>query len=150
ELTNRDGVFDHARDFTERIKSGELPLVDTEPLTYASDKYGVVTFLKVAYQLHDAAANLHGWAVALLIRNIDWDTFQRDVEEKIGRDKLWSVYAASYDRVLLNYPPYGQLIDDVIALVPRKSSKVADLGAGTGNVTAALLRAGHRVTAVEE
>lgn len=34
-------------------------------------------------------------------------------------------------------------------MVPRGKRKVVDLGAGTGNVSAALLEAGHTVTAVE-
>jgi len=150
ELQNRDEVFDHARDFTERVRQGQLPLVDTEPLRYDSEKYGRVSFLKVASQLHDASANLHGWAVGLMITDIDWEPFGNDLFDKLRADKLWSVYAVSYDRVLLNYDPYRRLIQDVISVVPRSGSRVVDLGAGTGNVTDALVRAGHRVTAVEQ
>jgi ubiquinone/menaquinone biosynthesis C-methylase UbiE len=41
------------------------------------------------------------------------------------------------------------LIQDVIAVVSPVKRSVVDLGAGTGNVTAALLTTGHWVTAVE-
>ena len=150
ELQNRDAVFDHARAFTERVNNGELPLVDTEPLLYRSERYGRVSLLKVACQLHDPAATLRGWAVGLMITDIDWKAFEKDLFEKLRQDKLWSVYAVSYDRVLRGYQPYRDLIRDITSVVPRAASKVADLGAGTGNVTEALIRAGHSVTAVEE
>ena len=149
ELANCQQVFEHAREFTAKVHRGELPLVDTEELVYQSAKYGRVTFLKVAVQLHDAAGQLHGWAVTLLIREIDWGPFQRDLAESLRLDKMWSLYSASYDRVLQPFPPYGQLIADAVAVVPGANRFVADLGAGTGNVTAALLKARHRVTAVE-
>ena len=149
ELANCEQVFEHAREFTAKVHRGELPLVDTEELVYQSAKYGRVTFVKVAVQLHDAAGELHGWAVTLLIREIDWGPFERDLAESLRQDKLWSLYSASYDRVLQNFPPYHRLIADAVAVVPGTNRSVADLGAGTGNVTAALLEAGHRVTAVE-
>lgn len=149
ELANAEEVFDHAREFTKKVELGNLPLVDMEPLIYESPKYGHVSFVKVATQLHDAAGKLHGWAVALMIREIDWTAFQKDLYNAVEQDKLWSLYASSYDRVLLKFPEYGKLIAAVTAVIPSGSRAVADLGAGTGNVTAALLKAGHRVTAVE-
>lgn len=149
ELKNQDEVFDHARSFTEFVEQGRLPLVDMEPLSYESEKYGLVQFVKVASQLHDASSELKGWSVGLLIRDIEWDDFQRDLLEKLTEDKLWSVYSASYDRVLTEFPPYMTLIKDIISVLPSGSFRVADLGAGTGNVTAELANAGHHVTAVE-
>jgi len=144
-LQNREEVYDHARDFTQQ----EIPLVDVEPLVYASRDYGEVRFLKVAFQLHDAAGQYRGWAVTLMIQQINWDRFQADLLVRVQEAKIWSVYAASYDAVLLNYPDYHNLIAKVIDAVPGSGKSVADLGAGTGNCTAALLKRGHSVTAVE-
>jgi len=149
ELDNFDEVMDHAQDFTRQVSDGNIPFVDVEPLRYSSDKYGLVSFLKVAAQLHHPDGRPGGWSVSLIIREIDWNLFQKDLLEEARKDKLWSVYSASYDRVLLSYPPYEKLIQDVIAAVPQNARSVVDLGAGTGNVTAALLNAGHAVTAVE-
>lgn len=149
ELENTQEVFEHARDFTAKVERGHLPLVDMEPLVYKSGRYGRVVFVKVAAQLHDAAGELQGWAVALLVREIDWPGFQNDLLARLEQDKLWSLYAASYDRVLLEFPPYRDLIRNIIAGIPSAGRTVADLGAGTGNVTTALLEARHRVTAVE-
>jgi ubiquinone/menaquinone biosynthesis C-methylase UbiE len=149
ELANYDEVIAHAQEFTKKVFRGKIPFVDVEPLKYGSERYGDVSFLKVATQLHDPQGRPRGWSVSLLIREIDWENFGRDLLEESRKDKLWSVYSASYDRVLLEFPPYKRLIDDVIAIVPPGQRMVADLGAGTGNVTAALLAAGHLVTAVE-
>jgi ubiquinone/menaquinone biosynthesis C-methylase UbiE len=149
ELANYDEVIAHAQEFTKKVIKGKIPFVDVEPLRYGSERYGEVSFIKVATQLHDPNGHPRGWSVSLLVRDIDWEAFQRDLLEEARKDKLWSVYSASYDRVLLEFPPYKKLIDDVIAVVPAGRKAVADLGAGTGNVTAALLAAGHHVTAVE-
>ena len=108
-----------------------------------------MSFLKVATQLHDPQGRPRGWSVSLMIQDIDWDAFSRDLSDEARKDKLWSVYSASYDRVLREFPPYRRLIEDVTAVIPPGELNVADLGAGTGNVTAALLEAGHTVTAVE-
>jgi PAS domain S-box-containing protein len=144
-LDNDKEVFRHAREFSH----GEIPLVDLEPLVFRSRDYGKVRFLKVASQLHDAGGSYRGWAVALMIQEIRWQRFEDKLKEKLTDDKIWSVYAASYDAVLLHYPDYAALIGKVIDVVPGKDKSVVDLGAGTGNVTKALLGRGHRITAVE-
>jgi ubiquinone/menaquinone biosynthesis C-methylase UbiE len=77
------------------------------------------------------------------------ETLQRHRLEVERGDKVWSAYSHSYDRVLLGFPPYRRLIADLIAVIPPGRQSVLDLGAGTGNVTASLLAAGHKVTAVE-
>src|SRR5262249_26690878 len=124
--------------------------VDLEPIEYEAPGLGPVTFTKVASQLHNADGRLQGWAVALMVRSLaDWDKFEHDLEARLFQDKLWSVYAGPYDRVLPNFPPYVQLIRDVVSVLPIPGQCVGDLGAGTGNVTQELVRQKHRVYAVE-
>ena len=149
QLANYDEVIEHAQQFTKKVIKGKIPFVDLEPLRYSSERYGDVSFLKVATQLHDPQGKARGWSVSLLIRDIDWEAFSRDLSDEARKDKLWSVYSASYDRVLREFPPYQRLIDDVTAVIPPGEHDVVDLGAGTGNVTEDLLKAGHTVTAVE-
>ncbi len=149
QLSNFDEVIAHAQKFSRQVYKGQIPFVDVEPLRYGSEMYGEVSFSKVAVQLHDAEGRPRGWSVSLMIREINWEAFQTDLLDVARRDKLWGVYSASYDRVLLSFPPYQKLIADVIAVVPGSDLSVIDLGAGTGNVTAALLAAGQTVTAVE-
>ena len=149
ELANHDAVFDHAREFTEKVKHGQLPVVDIEPLVYASASYGIVEFEKVATQLTDGDANLKAWAVALFLRKIDWDMYRPDLLQRLRDDKLWGIYALSYDIVLSDFSLYRRLINEAIEGIPDGSTRVLELGAGTGNVTRALLQRGYHVTAVE-
>lgn len=148
-LANRDEVLEHARRFTEKVNGGELPLVDLEPLVYESEEYGTVEFTKIATQLTDPDANLRAWSVSLLVRKIDWRLFVRDLEERLREERLWGVYATSYDAVLTRFVPYQQLIKQVVDGVPRDAGRVLELGAGTGNVTQELLSRQYTVTAVE-
>jgi len=149
ELTNYAAVFGHARDFTEKKRRGELPLIDREPLVYESQDYGTVELEKLAAQLTDSAAEVKAWAVALLIRRIDWGLYLPALEQQLRNDKLWNIYAVCYDQVLLDFAPYRALIKEVLAGLPARPAVVLELGAGTGNVTRELLRQGHGVTAIE-
>lgn len=149
ELANFEEVMDHAQQFTREVLDGRIPFVDLETLHYVSERYGEVSFVKVAVQLHAPDGTPKGWSVSLIIRDIDEAAFKEDLLEAARKDKLWGVYSAAYDRVLLEFEPYHQLIRDVTSVLPAGQCSVADLGAGTGNVTQALLSAGHTVTAVE-
>src|SRR5262249_27010616 len=91
ELSNSADVFDHARKFTEEVRRGKLPLVDCEPLIYESQDYGSIEFEKIATQLTDENATLKAWSVALLPKQIDWEMYMRDLEQRLRDDKLWSI-----------------------------------------------------------
>ncbi|HVP50395.1 MAG TPA: TIR domain-containing protein [Candidatus Bathyarchaeia archaeon] len=149
ELANQDEVFDHAREFTDKVKEGHLPLIDLEPLVYESPDYGRVEFVKIATQLTDRNGELKSWAVSLLLKKIDWTLYYRDLEERLQEDRLWGAYAISYDAILRNFQPYQDLADNVLSVLPSRPSRVLELGAGTGNVTQQLLQRGHSVVAVE-
>jgi SAM-dependent methyltransferase len=149
ELANQNEVFDHARAFTEKVKEGQLPLVDLEPLVYESPDYGRVEFVKIATQLTDRDGTLKAWSVALLLKKIDWKLYLRDLEERLREDRLWGLYAVSYDAVLPGFRPYRELVQDVIGAIPSWATGVLELGAGTGNVTQQLLLRKCSVTAVE-
>lgn len=149
ELANQNEVFDHAREFTEKVKEGQLPLVDLEPLVYESSDYGRVEFVKIATQLTDRDANLKAWSVALLLKKIDWKLYLRDLEERLREDRLWGLYSVSYDAILRGFRPYRELVQDVIGAIPDWATRVLELGAGTGNVTQQLLLRNYSVTAIE-
>ena len=151
-LENHSEVFDHAKAFTENYhRTGVFPFVDVEPLKYESHRYGNVRLTKVATQLHDAEGQFKGWSIALLVDEIeDRALFNEDLQERIGSEDVERLFGL-VDRVLNRFPPYAALIEEVIGVLrPRKDLYVADLGAGTGNVVAALVKAGHRVVAVEK
>ena len=149
ELANHAAVFDHAREFTNKVRQGQLPLIDVEPLVYDSQLYGPVELEKVASQLTDPEGNLKAWSVALLLKKIDWEMYRPELLQRLRDDKLWGIYAVSYDTILSDFPPYRQLIDDVLRGISPNVSRVLELGAGTGNVTKALLQRGYTVTALE-
>ncbi|MCE9546597.1 MAG: nucleotide-binding protein [Planctomycetia bacterium] len=149
-LANYDAVFNHAREFSRRVNDGEMPACDIEPLVYQSARYGDVRMLKVATQLHDIEGSLRGWNVSLLLQQLDWELFQRLLEERINDDKMWSVYASAYDRILTGYPPYQKLLSDVASVVPASAAMVLDVGAGTGNSTGVLLERGFSVVSLEK
>lgn len=150
-LANHDDVFNHARGFTrDVIEKGTFPYVDVEPIEYDSSEFGRVRTFKVAAQLTDTEGAGKAWSVALVPKEINWERFEEKLYGRIQADKMWSMYAASYDRILSNFGPYRTLIEDVVSVVPDSNLSVADLGSGTGNVTKSLLERGHRVTAIED
>jgi ubiquinone/menaquinone biosynthesis C-methylase UbiE len=66
------------------------------------------------------------------------------IEDKEARARSFGAVAATYDRGRPGWP--AEAIEWVLGPEPLD---VLDLGAGTGKLTAALLAAGHRVTALE-
>lgn len=150
-LANDDQVFDHAREFTaDVVENDRFPYVDSELIEYDSKEFGLVETVKIAAQITNEAGEEKGWAVALIPKVINWDLFEKELVSCIRADKRWSVYSASYDRILLHFRPYQQLIDDVISVVSGDNRSVVDLGCGTGNATRRLIEQGHRVTAIED
>ena len=67
-----------------------------------------------------------------------------ELAEKDARARSFGTVAATYDRGRPGWP--AEAIEWVLGAKPLD---VLDLGAGTGKLTAALLAAGHRVTALE-
>jgi ubiquinone/menaquinone biosynthesis C-methylase UbiE len=128
------------------FKPGTVPLVDIEPLVFDSRTYGELHFQKVAVQVGDSTGNVDSWVVSLNVLKADqggelWKDLQRILEESVN----WSKYAQSYDRLLLSFPEYGELIEHVLSKIGAVAStagetgRIADMGAGTGNGVVRLL-----------
>jgi len=65
-------------------------------------------------------------------------------------ERMWESYAQAYDRILLRMPFYREVVArHVKAMTQAHVLRVIDIGAGTGNVTLQLVRAGREVTAVD-
>ena len=121
------------------------PLVDLEPLQLISKTYGRIDFRKVAVQITDSDARLTAWAVYLNIESCEKpDLLWGDLQHRLESELHWSRYAVSYDKLLLNFPEYNSLLDSIVNRVSY-SSKVLDLGAGTGNATLRLLQADDKM-----
>lgn len=80
-------------------------------------------------------------------------SFRDGVHRRVGAGAFGHLLsdgdAARYDDVRPGYPPEVVDLVGAAAAVPGDALDVLDVGAGTGKLTAALVAAGHRVTAVE-
>ena len=78
------------------------------------------------------------------------ETFMADFAASVNHQLTWDSYAVSYDRVLLRMSYYREVVKrHVAALSMAQARSILDLGAGTGNVAAALAATGHDVTAID-
>jgi ubiquinone/menaquinone biosynthesis C-methylase UbiE len=78
------------------------------------------------------------------------EALMADFAAKVNHQLTWDSYAVSYDRVLLRMSYYKEVVKrHVAALSATETRSILDLGTGTGNVAAALVSGGHRVTAID-
>jgi ubiquinone/menaquinone biosynthesis C-methylase UbiE len=119
-----------------------MPLVDCEILRLKTPRHGLVQFRKVAAQIAETSEHGLVWTVNLNIEAAEnasllWE----DLHRRLTTEVNWSRYAESYDKMLLHFRAYGELLRQVSGLLSN-ARHCADLGAGTGNSTLSLL-AGH-------
>ena len=122
----------------------------------SSRHYGEVKLIPTALGSTDfETGKLQG---ITLYWDLNWETdnsagrkaFMADFAERVEHQLTWDSYAVSYDRILLRMDYYNEVLDRHIrALSSNRTGTILDLGAGTGNVSAPLVKAGHRVTAVD-
>jgi len=145
-LTHGIGVFGEGK---------EPPRIDIEKLSYTSDRYGPIDGTKRAYQIPDDDGSCLGWLITIKPTFASSEIaalYHGDLFGALRKDLMWSEYALSYDKVLINSLIYPQLINTLIGRhnpgpgpIPA-GVRVLDLGAGTGNATYLLAeRAAHRL-----
>ena len=119
----------------QRLRGGGRPRLDTEfhidvlevlldgPPARAEDRRGI-------------AARLALRAKRKLV-----EKFLKVVEARLADQLFWSQYAVAYDRVLMRYPGYIELVRMHCGSVQKAPpGRVLDLGAGTGNITLEILK----------
>ena len=147
--------YTHAEDFISKLYNGQevferarqvfdpnlVPMIDMEPLILETEEFGIIEFQKMAVQIVNEDAQLDAWSVFLNICLAEkMDLLWKRLSTRLERELNWSKYAITYDKLLLHF-------DDYLDLVNRIVNRVAgcrcclDLGAGTGNATLAMLRA---------
>ena len=122
----------------------ESPRIDIEKLTYTSDRYGLINGTKRAYQIPDDDGSCLGWLTTIKPAFSSREMaglYHGDLFGALRKDLMWSEYALSYDKVLVNSLIYPELINTLIGrhnpgpgAIPG-GVRVLDLGAGTGNTT---------------
>ncbi len=138
ELENSHEVIPKSKDV---FQEDQTPLVHSEILSLRTERHGLIEFRKMATQIAETSEHGLVWCVTLNIERADesellWD----DVQQRLREEANWSRYAVCYDQLLLNFTEYDRLLKQVTALI-GPARRCADLGAGTGNSTLALLDA---------
>lgn len=146
---------DHCVDFIKRLENcdqvversktvfapGKDPLVDVEELLFQSPSYGRVKFHKIAALMSDDKGNPLSWSVNLNIASAEKETdLWRDLAQALQDVANWSRYALSYDKLLMPFTDYNELLKLIVSQV-GDARRCADLGAGTGNATLKLFEA---------
>ncbi|MGH8509526.1 MAG: caspase, EACC1-associated type [Gammaproteobacteria bacterium] len=137
KLKNHREVIERSR---EAFAKDAYPIVHLEDLEYESPKYGLITLKKIAAQIAGKNGGLLAWSINLNILQAEHaPEMWADLERRLTTEVNWSIYAKLYDAMLVHFDPYNELIRKAVSLLGDARS-VADLGAGTGNVTIELFR----------
>src|SRR5262245_10398208 len=129
KLENCDDVVERSK---KVFAPGKDPLVDGELLLFRSPTYGLITFQKIAALINDQKGNPLAWSVNLNIVSADEEAkLWQDLENELREDVNWSRYALSYDKLLVPFTDYNELVELVVSQL-GDLQLCADLGAGTG------------------
>ncbi len=119
-------------------------------LDYDSPAFGLVRLRVIEIpNIHPTTGRCAG---SLLSFEIDpsLEEIRNAIDKRLAHELMWEVYATSYDRILPHLPFYTECVDRHLNAVNQLGkATVLDVGSGTGIATEMMLRAGHRVTAVE-
>jgi ubiquinone/menaquinone biosynthesis C-methylase UbiE len=132
--------------------SSEGPTVDAETFHVESAAFGGARIRQTVIPVPDdddgpAAGSVVFWDILDLPHR---EAYGRRVLAECQRQIAWTSYAISYDRILLRTPFYLDAVTRHLEAMAREDvHAVLDVGAGTGNVSVPLVKAGRAVTAVE-
>ncbi len=146
-LANREDVLAHG---AAAFGGSQKPLVDLEIMEYVSPEYGRMEFSKITSQAtHGLTGETIGWNVVLNVNSVERRAeFDKALEVELSRHVNWRIYSAAYDKVLTRFKGYRELVKRHCNAVAARNH-ILDLGAGTGNATLELLKAGKQVVAIE-
>jgi ubiquinone/menaquinone biosynthesis C-methylase UbiE len=135
-----------------REASEEAAFVEGLETSFDSSKFGRVglrvTIVKLPRPFLEEPFEITVYAEVVEIASRQ--LFDVELRHELQQNLLWEVYAMSYDVVLPELDYYQEVVSRHVQALSRGGvQRVLDVGAGTGSVTGALLRAGCRVTAID-
>ena len=119
---------------------------------YQSPRFGWTQLRRsgIRYRQADADGSFRTLIFAEVLSAERADELAEAIGLELRRQLIWESYAESYDRVLPLLPFYREVVNrHVKSLSAPGIETVLDLGAGTGNVSVALVEAGKKVTALD-
>ena len=128
-----------------------LPTIEPKATSYTSSNFGHLEFTMCSSQVTFPNSGRH----AAWVLNFDIDaTEERSqlltaLQRTFQDHRHWRLYAQSYDPILTNFDPYLNFVKQHLEALKPAGSRILDLGAGTGNLTLELLRAGKKVYAID-
>jgi ubiquinone/menaquinone biosynthesis C-methylase UbiE len=127
-----------------------LPMADRERVSYDSEEWGRMVFVKIMTPILDRKnGRIIGWTVVLNINSVGRRVeFFEELYSKISKDTQRRFYAACYDSVFSQDSTRRDLIAAHTSNLGT-AKKVLDIGAFTGEITCRLAREGRYVTTVE-
>jgi hypothetical protein len=135
-------AMENSREIVERsvkVFKPPIPLFDSEILEFRSPVYGLIRFRKIACQVPDEGSRRIAWSVNLNILSAEKEAeLWADIGKRLDRELNWSKYAVKYDKLLLNFDAYRELLETVTAMVGG-AKVITDLASGTGNGAIKLL-----------
>lgn len=150
-LDNFEEVIEHG--VAKFNNPDKLPVYDREEIKFTSEKYGKIIGDKHAYHIPQGENNYVGWLVVIkptFEESSKKTQYCLNLIKHIRNSYSWSEYAHYYDVLLNNTDVYPKLLSTITGIVRKASgmnkypspiaekSKVLDLGAGTGNLSALL------------
>lgn len=126
--------------------------INEEICIYNTPEFGAAKLRTTETPLIDVSTgDIQGALLSMEILEIEHRSqYQDALRKRFTHELMWEIYAASYDRILLELPFYQEVLKRHISAMSSSAIKhILDIGAGTGNVSVQLLQKDKIITAVD-
>jgi ubiquinone/menaquinone biosynthesis C-methylase UbiE len=134
-----------------RLKLEDLGISEST-CQYRSSEFGTAKLQTTEMPLvNTTTGDIQGVLLSIEIVDIERRSeFNLALRKRLRHELMWEIYAASYDRVLLELPFYQEVLQrHVAAMRPAAIKEILDIGVGTGNAAIQLLKEGKSLTAID-
>jgi ubiquinone/menaquinone biosynthesis C-methylase UbiE len=139
---------------SQQLTESETPAnIDCRSLvTLSSTQWGNLDFVETVVARRDALTGTDNgltyyWQI---LETASSSLAERRFFQRLLHELVWEMYGASYDRILAKMPYYRLVLRrHRKALAASTIQRIADVGAGTGNLVELLLQDGREVVAID-